>query len=61
MGKKFGFSWSWKRALGISAFRQKIARKTGIPTTWNGLQRKIGSIVISLFKKVLSIFFKRKK
>jgi hypothetical protein len=42
MGKKFGFSWSWKRASGLSAMRGKIARRTGIPTTRSGRQRKIG-------------------
>jgi hypothetical protein len=47
MGKKFGFSFSLKRALGISALKQKIARKTGIPTTRSGLERKIGNFIIS--------------
>ncbi len=42
MGRKFGFSWSWKRALGISAARGRFARLTGIPTTRSGMERKIG-------------------
>ncbi len=25
MGRKFGFSWSWKRASGLSAFKGRIA------------------------------------
>lgn len=37
-----GLSFSWKRALGISRARTRFARKTGIPTTRSGLQRKIG-------------------
>ena len=45
MGKKFGFSFSWKRAAGISAAKQSFARETGIPTTKNGIYRKIGAIV----------------
>jgi len=49
MGKKFGFSFSWKRALGISTIRQKIAKTTGIPTTKGGIERKIGRLVLSLF------------
>jgi hypothetical protein len=53
MGKKFGFSWSWKRAIGFSAFRQGIARKTGVPTTKQGLERKIGASVI---KFILGMF-----
>lgn len=41
-----GLSFSWKRAVGITAAKQKIARKTGIPTTKAGLERKIGSAVL---------------
>lgn len=42
-----GLSFSLKRAVGISAAKQKIARKTGIPTTRGGLERKIGKYVIN--------------
>ena len=31
-----------KRAVGISSAKQKFARKTGIPTTRSGMQRKAG-------------------
>lgn len=48
MGKKFGFSFSLKRALGISALKQKIAKKTGIPTTRGGMERKVGRFILSL-------------
>lgn len=40
--KKYGFSFSWKRAVGISSLKQKFAKKTGIPTTRGGRQRKFG-------------------
>jgi len=50
LGKNFGLNWSWKRALGITAFRQRIARNTGIPTTRNGLNQKIGRIIMNIFK-----------
>ncbi len=43
-----GVSFSWKRALGITAAKQKFARKTGIPTTKSGLQRKIGKAVLDM-------------
>lgn len=47
-----GLSFSLKRAVGITAVKQKIARKTGIPTTRQGLERKVGKAVISaLFGK----------
>lgn len=42
-----GLSFSWKRALGITRVRQNFARKTGIPTTRNGIERKIGGALIS--------------
>ncbi len=43
-----GLSFSWKRALGITAAKQRFARKTGIPTTKAGLERKIGKAVMDL-------------
>lgn len=47
-----GLSFSWKRALGITQVRQKIARQTGIPTTKSGLERKLGSLILkALFRK----------
>ena len=43
-----GLSFSWKRALGSTAAKQRFARKTGIPTTKAGLERKIGKAVMDL-------------
>lgn len=40
-----GLSFSWKRALGITGVKQKVARKTGIPTTKAGRQKKVGKIL----------------
>ncbi len=52
MAKKYGFSFSWKRLLGISGLKSKVSRKTGIPLTKSGLERKIGRTIINiLFKK----------
>lgn len=45
---KYGFSFSWKRLLGVTSVKQKIARQTGIPTTKQGIERKIGSIILNL-------------
>ena len=45
-----GVSFSWRRVLGITKAKQKIARKTGIPTTKQGLERKIGNEIIKVFK-----------
>ena len=41
-----GLSFSLKRAVGVSAVKQKISKKTGIPTTKQGLERKIGGAVV---------------
>lgn len=49
MGRKYGFSFSWKRALGVSGMKTSFARRTGIPTTKGGWQRKIGATLIRLF------------
>ena len=45
---KFGFSFSWKRALGITSAKQKFARQTGIPSSKSGLERKLGAFIINL-------------
>ncbi|MDD2229672.1 MAG: hypothetical protein PHY48_09690 [Candidatus Cloacimonetes bacterium] len=42
---KGGFSW--KRLLGISAFKVKIGRSIGIPLSKSGREQKIGRIVIN--------------
>lgn len=41
-----GLTFSWKRVIGITAARQRLARKLGIPTTRNGIERKVGASVI---------------
>lgn len=40
-----GLSFSWKRALGVTDAKRKIAKATGIPTTKSGRQRKIGRML----------------
>ncbi len=45
MGKKHGFSFSSKRATGISGMKGKVSSKVGIPLTRSGLQRKVGRSV----------------
>ena len=41
-----GLSFSLKRALGVTQAKQQFSRKTGIPTSKAGLERKIGKMVI---------------
>lgn len=40
---KGGFSW--KRAAGITKAKRKVSKKTGIPWTKSGRQRKAGKIL----------------
>ena len=42
MGNKFGFSFSWRRALGVSAAKGNLSRALGVPLTRQGRQRKVG-------------------
>ena len=44
-------TFSWKRALSVTNVKRSIARKTGIPTTRQGLERKIGNAIIGAILK----------
>lgn len=47
-----GLSFSWRRATGLTQAKQNIARKTGIPTSKAGIERKVGKLIIkSIFGK----------
>ena len=46
-----GVSFSWKRALGITKLKQQISRKTGIPMSKSGVERKIGKSIIDILLK----------
>ena len=45
---KYGLSFSWKRLLGVSGLRSSVARRTGIPTTRGGIERKLGRGILRL-------------
>lgn len=45
-----GLSFSLKRAFGVTAVKQKIACKTGIPLTKQGVERKIGGAIVKALK-----------
>ncbi len=49
-----GVSFSWKRALGITGAKQSFAKRTGIPTTRQGMERKVGSTVLGILFSILS-------
>ena len=41
-----GLSFSWKRAIGVTQVKREIAKKTGIPTSKAGIERKIGNVIL---------------
>jgi len=43
---KGGFSF--KRLLGVSALKSNISRKTGVPLTKSGRERKVGGFIMKL-------------
>jgi hypothetical protein len=47
---KGGFSW--KRLIGLSAFKARISRQIGIPLTRSGRQRKLGALVEKIILKI---------
>jgi hypothetical protein len=42
-----GFSFSWKRAVGISAAKGRLSRAIDVPLTRSGRERKVGRLVSS--------------
>ncbi|MGC1181822.1 hypothetical protein [Legionella sp.] len=47
--------FSWKRFIGISAFKARVSRYIGIPLTRSGRQRKIGGLVEKLIYSLFGI------
>lgn len=39
-----GLSFSWKRAIGVTSAKRKIAKATGIPTSKSGRRAKVGKL-----------------
>lgn len=50
-----GVSFSWRRAVGLTRLESDISRKTGIPFTRAGRQRKIGRIVTHMFGTLIML------
>jgi hypothetical protein len=44
---KTGFSW--KRTLGVTKAKRKVAKITGVPTTRSGRKQKRNSLIAKLF------------
>ena len=48
-----GISYSWKRALGITKVKQRLARAIGIPLSKQGVERKIGTTILKGARKLM--------
>lgn len=48
-----GTSFSPRRALGVDVLKRNISRATGIPTTRQGIERKIGRTLIKKIGRLL--------
>ena len=46
-----GLTFSWKRALGLSALQARVSRKVRVPLTGSGRERKLGRIILNLFRR----------
>jgi hypothetical protein len=57
--KKYGFSFSWKRAIGLSGLKGRISRKIGIPLTESGRERKVGHLIFQFLGNLLAGAFKK--
>ena len=40
--RKFGTSFSWKRASGLSSAKGRLSRQIGVPLTRSGRRQKVG-------------------
>ena len=47
-----GTSFSPRRAIGVDVLKRSIAKKTGVPLTKSGVERKIGRTVIKAVAKL---------
>ena len=45
--RTYGLSFSWRRAVGISAAKGRLSRAIGVPLTQSGRERKLGRMVSS--------------
>jgi hypothetical protein len=50
-----GLSFSWRRAIGLSGLKRRVAHRTGIPTTRGGLERKVGRVLIQMVRRALGV------
>lgn len=47
-----GTSFSPRRAIGVDVLKRSVAKKTGVPLTKSGVERKIGRTIIKAAGKL---------
>ncbi len=47
-----GTSFSPRRAIGVDVLKRSVAKKTGVPLTKSGVERKIGRTIIKAVGKL---------
>ncbi len=47
-----GTSFSPRRAIGVDVLKRSVAKKTGVPLTKSGAERKIGRTIIKAVGKL---------
>jgi hypothetical protein len=55
--RTYGLSFSWRRALGVSAAKGRISRAIGVPLTRSGRERKLGRLTERALGPILGIGF----
>lgn len=45
-----GLTFSWRRAIGLSALKGQLSRRLGVPLTASGREKKIGRFVLDLLR-----------
>jgi hypothetical protein len=48
-----GLSFSWRRAVGLTALKASVSRRVGIPLTRAGRERKVGKAVLSVLAAIV--------
>ena len=53
--RTYGASFSWRRAIGVSATKGRISRKIGVPLTKSGRERKAGRFVMKYVSPIFGL------
>jgi hypothetical protein len=43
-----GLTFSWRRAIGLTALQSRVSRAVGVPLTRGGRQKKVGATLLTM-------------